>query len=82
MTRRLQLSMPRPVLHNRILIKERREDVLVLLTKGMKGYEIAMELGVDTSTVSRDINYLIAQSQNYLSSLAKENPSIYVPNFN
>jgi predicted transcriptional regulator len=64
--------MPKPVSHNRMQIKERREDVLVLLTKGMKGYEIAKELGVDASTVSRDINYLIAQSQNYLSSLAKE----------
>jgi predicted transcriptional regulator len=53
-------------------IKERREDVLVFLTKGMKGYEIAKELGVDASTVSRDIQYLIGQSQNYLNSLAKE----------
>jgi len=52
--------------------KERREDVLVLLTKGLKGYEIAEELGVDASTVSRDIQYLISQSHNYLNSLAKE----------
>ncbi|MGH9974548.1 MAG: hypothetical protein ACRD8Z_01755 [Nitrososphaeraceae archaeon] len=29
-------------------------------------------LGVDSSTVSRDIHYLAGQSQNYLSSLAKE----------
>jgi DNA-binding CsgD family transcriptional regulator len=58
--------------HNRLQIKQRREDILVLLTKGMKGYEIAKELGVDASTVSRDIHYLIAQSQNYLNSLAKE----------
>jgi hypothetical protein len=53
-------------------IKERRENVLVLLTKGMKGYEIAKQLGVDSSTVSRDIQYLIGQSQNYLNSLAKK----------
>ena len=58
--------------HNRIQIKERREDVLVLLTKGMKGYEIAKELDVDASTVSRDIQYLISQSNNYLNNLAKE----------
>jgi hypothetical protein len=64
--------MPRPIPHNRITIKERRENILVFLTKGMKGYEIAKELGVDASTVSRDIQYLIAQSQNYLNSLAKE----------
>ncbi len=64
--------MPRPIPHNRIQIKERREDVLVLLTKGLKGYEIAKELGVDASTVSRDIRYLISQSHNYLNTLAKE----------
>jgi predicted transcriptional regulator len=45
---------------------------LLLLTKGMKGYEIAKELDVDASTISRDIHYLIAQSQVYLNSLAKE----------
>jgi hypothetical protein len=32
----------------------------------MKGYEIAKELDVDASTISRDIRYLIDQSQNYL----------------
>jgi hypothetical protein len=64
--------MPRGAPRNRIQIKERREDVLVLLTKGMKGYEIAKELGVDASTVSRDTQYLISQSHNYLNSLAKE----------
>ena len=61
-----------PVPHDRMQIKERRENILVLLTKGMKGYEIAKEIGIDASTVSRDIHYLIAQSQNYLNSLAKE----------
>jgi hypothetical protein len=64
--------LPRPVPHNRMQIKERREDVLLLLTKGMKGCEIAKELGVDASTVSRDIQYLISQSHNYLNTLAKE----------
>ena len=44
--------MLRPIPHNKMQIKERREDVLVLLTKGMKGYEIAKELDVDASTVS------------------------------
>jgi IS30 family transposase len=60
------------VSHNRMQIKERREDVLVLLTKGMKGYEIAKELGVDASTVSRDVQYLVSQAHNYLNTLAKE----------
>jgi IS30 family transposase len=57
-------------------IKERK-DVLTLLTKGMKGYEIAKELGVDTSTVSRDVHYLISQSHNYLNSLAKKSLFMY-----
>jgi IS30 family transposase len=64
--------MPRRVPHNRIQIKERRENILALLTRGMKGFEITKELGVDASTVSRDIQYLISQSQNYLNSLAKQ----------
>ena len=64
--------MHKPIPRNRIQIKERRENTLVLLTKGMKGYEIAKELGVDASTVSRDIQYLISQSHSYLNSLAKE----------
>ena len=38
----------------------------------MKAYEIAKMLNVDHSTVSRDIKYLTAESQNYLNSLAKE----------
>ena len=36
------------------------------------GSELAKELGVDASTVSRDIQYLISQSHNYLNDLAKE----------
>jgi predicted transcriptional regulator len=64
--------MSRPVPHNRMQIEERRENILILLTNGMKGYEIAKELGVDASTVSRDIQYLISQSHNYLNILAKE----------
>jgi predicted DNA-binding transcriptional regulator YafY len=34
--------------------------MLALFTKGMKGYEIAKELGVDASTLSRDMQYLIS----------------------
>ena len=38
----------------------------------MKTHEIARELNIDHSTISRDIKYLTAQSQSYLNSLAKE----------
>ena len=37
----------------------------------MKRYEVAKALNVDAATVSRDIAYLAAQSQNYLNELAK-----------
>ena len=54
------------------VISERRQKLWTCLTKGMKGYEIAKELNIAHSTVSRDIKYLAEQSQNYLNSLAKE----------
>ena len=57
---------------NKSVILERRQKISVLLTRGMKGYEIAKELQVDSATISRDIKYLTAESQNYLNSLAKE----------
>jgi IS30 family transposase len=58
--------------NNKSVINERRQKLFALLTRGMKGYEIAKELNVDSATVSRDIKYLTAESQNYLNSLAKE----------
>ena len=57
---------------NNKIIVERREKVMVLLTKGLKGYQIANKLNVDSSTVSRDIQYLSKESSNAVSSLAKE----------
>jgi hypothetical protein len=38
----------------------------------MKRYDIAKELNVDPTTISRDTAYLVAQSQSYLHDLAKE----------
>src|SRR5213080_2928600 len=57
--------------NNAVAINERRQKLWACLSRGMKGYEIAKELRVDSATVSRDIKYLTAQSQNYLNSLAK-----------
>ena len=57
--------------YNRLVIQERRQKIWTLITRGMKGYEIAKVLGVDPATVSRDIAYLAAQSQNYLNDLAQ-----------
>ncbi len=58
--------------NNRSVIDERRQKLFALLTRGLKGYEIAKELGVDSATVSRDIKYLTADSQTYLNDLAKQ----------
>ena len=51
---------------------------MVLLTKGLKGYQIAKELQVDPATISRDIHYLSKESNNNLKSLVKETlPFLY-----
>jgi hypothetical protein len=53
-------------------LTHRRERVFVLLTQGLKGYQIANELHVDPATISRDIRYLTKESINTLNSLVKE----------
>jgi IS30 family transposase len=61
------------------VIDERRHKLWVMLVKGMRSYDIAKELKCDHSTISRDIQYLTKQSQNYLESLAKETlPFMYM----
>jgi IS30 family transposase len=49
--------------HTAAVISERRQKLWTCLTRGMRTYEIAKELGVDHSTISRDIKYLTTQSQ-------------------
>jgi DNA binding protein with HTH domain len=58
--------------NNKSVINERRHKLFTILTRGIKGYEIAKELNVDSATVSKDIKCLTAESQNYLNRLAKE----------
>lgn len=55
-----------------VVINQRRQKLWTLLTRGMKTYEIAKELNVDHSTISRDIKFLTTEAQNYLNNLAKE----------
>jgi DNA-binding NarL/FixJ family response regulator len=43
--------------NNRSVIDKRRQKPFGLLTRGMKGYEIARELKVNEATISRDIKY-------------------------
>ena len=60
------------------MIVERREKVMILLTKGLKGYQIASELNVDPATISRDIQYLSKTSSNNLNLIVKETlPFLY-----
>src|SRR2546421_10244147 len=58
--------------NNQAVIRERREKLFSLLIRGKRTSEIAKELQVDHCTVSRDIKYLISQSQNYLNELGKQ----------
>jgi DNA-binding NarL/FixJ family response regulator len=51
--------------NNSLMVAERRQKIWTLLTRGMKGHEIAKELKVNPSTISRDISYLTSQSQNF-----------------
>jgi predicted transcriptional regulator len=50
---------------------ERREKVMLLLTKGLKGYQIAEKLNLTPSMVSRDISYLSKESNTNLDILVK-----------
>jgi IS30 family transposase len=60
-------------IHNpKSVVNERRQKVWILITMGMRGYEIAKDLNVDPGTISRDIKYLTAESQKYLTDLAKQ----------
>jgi IS30 family transposase len=64
--------------NNDLMVTERRQKIWILLTRGMKSYEIARELGVNPSTISRDINFITKQSQKFLDDLAKESlPFLY-----
>jgi predicted transcriptional regulator len=59
-------------------IAERREKIMILLTKGLKGYQIAQALNITPSMVSRDISYLSKESNNNLKSLVQHSlPFLY-----
>jgi hypothetical protein len=45
---------------------------MLSLTKGIKGYQIANELQVDPSTISRDVHYLSQESNDNLKTLVKD----------
>jgi IS30 family transposase len=54
-------------------IEDRRKQVMTLLSKCVNEDQIAKQLGVDQSTISRDIKALKAAAQSYVYDLAKSN---------
>ena len=58
-------------------IEERRRQVASLLAQSMTESEIAQELGVDQSTISRDIKALKELSQQFVYNLAKSDLAYY-----
>ena len=67
-------------LHNlkfKIDIKERRKQVASLLSRAASETEIARQLGVDQSTISRDVKVLKTESQQFVYNLAKSDVAYY-----
>ena len=64
------------VTHN-FKIEDRRRKVATLLAQSMTETEIAQELKVDQSTISRDIKVLKALSQRFVFDLAKSDLAYY-----
>jgi IS30 family transposase len=58
-------------------IKERRKQVASLLSRSVSETEIARKLGVDQSTISRDVKVLKASCQQFVYDLAKSELAYY-----
>ena len=75
----IQVSFKKVLLHNlgssmhKYKVDERRRKVASLIAQSMNESEIAKDLGVDQSTISRDISVLRKLSQQFVYDLAKSN---------
>ena len=58
-------------------IEERRRQVMILLAQGMTEIEIGKKLGVDNSTVSKDIKALKLISQQFIYDITKSDFTFY-----
>jgi hypothetical protein len=58
--------------NHRINIANRRTTVWSYICKGMQINDIAGNLGVDKSTISKDIKFLVRDSQKYLNDMARQ----------
>ena len=61
-------------------IKERRKQVASLLSRSASESEIARSLGVDQSTISRDVKYLKSEAQRFVYDLARSDLAYYFKN--
>jgi DNA-binding transcriptional ArsR family regulator len=61
----------------KFLVEERRRKVASMLAQSMSETEIASKLGVDVSTVSRDVKALKEMSQQFVYDLAKNDLAYY-----
>jgi hypothetical protein len=62
---------------NNFEIKERRKQVASLLSRSYNETEIAQQLGVDQSTISRDVKVLKSESQQFVYDLARSDLAYY-----
>jgi Holliday junction resolvase RusA-like endonuclease len=75
---KLSLSMQnRKKQKKQFLIEDRRRKVTSLLAQSRTETEIATELQVHVSTISRDVRYLRKQSQQFVYDLAKSDLAFY-----
>jgi DNA-binding NarL/FixJ family response regulator len=79
----INITFTKIILHKQILvthkfkIEDRRRKVATLLAQSMNETEIAYELNVNQSTISRDINALKKLSQRFVYDLAKSDLAYY-----
>jgi predicted DNA-binding transcriptional regulator YafY len=64
----------------RILVEARRKKVAILLQQSLTEVEIAQRLGVDVSTVSRDITTLKEQATQFVYDLARQDLAYFYKN--
>jgi DeoR/GlpR family transcriptional regulator of sugar metabolism len=62
---------PRPRPHSYREIRERREKIQLLMSRGMNQAKIASELGVTRMTINRDIHYINEMSRHGLYGIGK-----------
>lgn len=61
----------------KFLIEERRRHVSIMITQGMTEIEIGQKLGVDNSTISKDVKALKLISQQFIYDITKSDFAYY-----